>query len=82
MCPETFFLVLLDEWNAQILADLVGQDVADFGMAGDGGPTVLRRIVLPGMVATLSKTFAQGPSIMRSRGRVHIEQVDVDASWR
>lgn len=35
---EAFFLVLLDGWDTQILADLIGQDVTDFGMARYGGP--------------------------------------------
>ncbi len=34
---EAFFLVLLDGWDTQILADLVSQDITDFGVARDGG---------------------------------------------
>ncbi len=55
---EAFFLVLLDRWDTQILADLIGQDITDFGMARDGGPTVLCWVVPPGMIAALSKKLA------------------------
>lgn len=48
----------IDGRNAQILADLIGQDVADLGVARDGRPAALVRIVPPGVVATLSKKFA------------------------
>ena len=49
------FLTLLDGRNTQILANFVGQDVVDLGVARDGGATVLCRVVPPGMVAALSK---------------------------
>jgi hypothetical protein len=38
---------LLDRRNAQILADLVGQYVNDLGVAGNGRPAILRRVMPP-----------------------------------
>lgn len=55
---EASFLILLDGRNAQVLAYLVGQDVVDLGVARDGGPAILRRVVPPGMVAAFSKKLA------------------------
>ena len=56
--PPRYALLSIDGRNAEILADLIGQDVVDLGVARDGRPTALVRIVPPGMVATLSKKFA------------------------
>jgi hypothetical protein len=55
---EAFFLVLLDGWDTQVLAYLIGQDITDFGMVRDGGPTVLCWVVPPGIIAALSKKLA------------------------
>jgi hypothetical protein len=56
--PPRYALLSMDGRNAQILADLIGQDVADLGVARDGRPTALVRVVPPGVVATLSKKIA------------------------
>lgn len=49
---------LLYRRNTQILADLVGQYVTDFGMARDSRPAILRRVVPPGVISAFSKKLA------------------------
>ncbi len=88
---EAFFLVLLDGWDTRIFADLIGQDTTDFGMARDGGPTVLCWVVPPGMIAALSKKLAavtaqvtqQLAALHRAmRSSTNCSPAAASASWR
>ncbi len=49
---------LLDGRNSQVLADLVGQYVTDFGVARDSRPAILRRVMPPGVISAFSKKLA------------------------
>jgi hypothetical protein len=44
---------LLDGRNSQVLADLVGQYVTDFGVARGSIPAILRRVVPPVAISAL-----------------------------